>query len=181
MPIELYETMFVLDAGKMATEADATKAAVHGLIEKHGGEILVSRPWNENQKLAYPIKKQKKGYFHIIYYKFESTKQQALESDIRLSSTEYMLRHLTSHIDPRYAEVMLQIAKDEQGSAFALRGMHDEPSPTDLTPATINDPAAAAAPGADIGPVPNLNGGPAGGGPRGARGPRRAEAADKPE
>jgi small subunit ribosomal protein S6 len=176
MPIELYETMYVLDAGKMSSEADAVKAALHTAIEKQGGEIVVSRPWNENQKLAYPIKKQKKGYFHIVYYKMESTKQAAMEADLRLSATEYLLRHLTSHVDPRYADVMLQIAREEQGSAFALRGMKDEPSPTDITPSVINDPGAAGGMPDMGGPVPNLNGGPA----PAPRRPRR-EAAEKPE
>jgi small subunit ribosomal protein S6 len=176
MPIELYETMYVLDAGKMSTEGDAIKTAIHGAIEKQGGEIVVSRPWNENQKLAYPIKKQKKGYFHIVYYKMESTKQAAMESDLRLTATDYLLRHLTSNVDHRYAEVMLQIAREEQGSAFALRGMKDEPSPTDITPAVINDPGAGAGMPDMGGPVPNLNGGPA----AAPRRPRR-DAAEKPE
>jgi small subunit ribosomal protein S6 len=181
MPVELYETMFVLDAGKVSTDGDSIKTSLHTAIEKQGGEVVVSRPWNENQKLAYPIKKQKKGYFHIIYYKMESTKQAAFESDMRLSMTDFLLRHLTAHIDHRYAEVMLHIAKDEQGSSFALRTMHDEPSPTEMTPATINDPSAGGMM-ADIGPVPNLNNGgpPPTGGPGGRR-PRRAEAAEKPE
>lgn len=178
MPVQLYETMFVLDSNRMATDGDSIKTSIHVAIEKQGGEVLVSRPWNENQKLAYPIRKQKKGYFHIIYYNMESTKQAAFESDIRLSMTDFMLRHLTANIDPRYAEVMLHIARDEQGSAFALRSMHDEPSPTELTPATINDPAAAvAAANLDDG-VPNLN---AGGPGQAARRPRRAEGAEKPE
>ena len=183
MPIELYETMFVLDSGKMATDGDSIKASLTHALEKHGGQVLISRPWNENQKLSYPIKKQKKGYFQIIYYKMESTKQAEFEADIRLTMTDFMLRHLTSHIDPRYAEVMLHIAKDEQGNSFALRGLHDEPSPTDITPANINDPGAAGGGLADIGPIPNLNNGapaPTGGGGGGRR-PRRSEASEKPE
>ena len=176
MPVELYETMFVIDSGKMATDGEMIKESLHATLAKHGGEVLVSRPWNENQKLAYPMRKQKKAFFHIIYYKMESTHQQALEADMRLNMTDFLLRHLTSNVDYRYAEVMLHIAKDEQGASFALRGFHDEPSPTDLTPSTINDPGAAAAM-ADFGPVPDLgNGAPA---PR--RGRRDMADADKPE
>lgn len=180
MPVELYETMFVIDSGKMATDGDMIKGSLHTTLEKHGGEVLVSRPWNENQKLAYPMRKQKKAYFHIIYYKMESTHQQALEADVRLNMTDFLLRHLTSNIDPRYAEVMMHIAKDEQGASFALRGYQDEPSPTDITPANINDPnAPPVGMGADFGPVPDLgNGAP----PPPRRG-RRSEMADadKPE
>lgn len=176
MPVELYETMFVIDSGKMATDGDMIKESLHTTLNKHGGEVLVSRPWNENQKLAYPMRKQKKAFFHIIYYKMESTHQQALEADMRLNMTDFLLRHLTSNVDYRYAEVMLHIAKDEQGASFALRGYHDEPSPTDLTPATINDPTGAAM--AEFGPVPDLGNGP----PPPRRGGRRDMAdADKPE
>lgn len=183
MPVHLYETMFVLDAGKMSSDGDMLRGALHAALEKHGGQILVSRPWNENQKLSYPINKQKKGYFHIVYYNMESTHQAALESDMRLGMTDFLLRHLTSHVDPRYAEVMLDIARNDQNPTFALRGMHEEPSPTDLTPASINDPGApGAAGGPDGSPVPNLNAGAPVGGP-GPRGPRarRQEASEKPE
>lgn len=179
MPVELYETMFVLDSGKMATDGDMIKGSLHTTLEKHGGEVLVSRPWNENQKLAYPMRKQKKAYFHIIYYRIESTHQKALEADMRLNMTDFLLRHLTSNVDYRYAEVMMHIAKDEQGASFALRGYQDEPSPTDITPANINDPNAPPIGGTDFGPVPDLNNG----APPPPRRGRRAETADadKPE
>lgn len=180
MPVELYETMFVIDSGKMATDGEMIKESLHTTLAKHGGEVVVSRPWNENQKLAYPMRKQKKAYFHIIYYRMESTHQQALEADMRLNMTDFMLRHLTSHVDHRYEDVMLHIARDEQGASFALRGYHDEPSPTDITPANINDPGAPTGGLADYGPVPDLgNGAPA---PSPRRG-RRSEMADadKPE
>lgn len=180
MPVELYETMFVIDSGKMATDGEMIKESLHTTLSKHGGEVLVSRAWNENQKLAYPMRKQKKAFFHIIYYKMESTSQQSLEADMRLNMTDFLLRHLTSNVDHRYADVMMHIAKDEQGASFALRGYHDEPSPTDITPANINDPGAPGGGLADFGPVPDLGNGPPAGGPR--RG-RRGEMADsdKPE
>jgi small subunit ribosomal protein S6 len=177
MPVELYESMFVIDTNKMATDADSIKESLRVLIAKHGGEILVNKAWNESQKLAYPIRKQRKAYYHIMYYKMESTKQIDVEKEIRLTMTDFMLRHLTSNVDPRYAEVMLHIAKEEQGQ-FALRGYHDEPSPTDITPANINDPGAGNVTGGmDMGrPVPNLAPAPAP-----ARRPRRSDAAEKPE
>ncbi len=183
MPVELYESMFVIDTNKMATDADSIKESLRVLIAKHGGEILVNKAWNESQKLAYPIRKQRKAYYHIMYYKMESTKQVDVEKEIRLTMTDFMLRHLTSNVDFRYAEVMLMIAKEEQGQ-FALRGYHDEPSPTDITPANINDPGAGnVTGGVDMyRPVPNLNAAaPAATAPAPARKPRKTEGAEKPE
>jgi len=173
MPIELYETMFAIDSNRMATDADSIKESLRMLLVKHGGEILVNKTWSESQKLAYPINKQRKGYYHIFYYKLESTKQKAIEDEIRLTMSDFMLRHMTSNIDYRYAEVMLHIAREESNQ-FALRGYHDEPSPTDMTPATINDPSAANyVPPDENRPVPTLAAPP--------RRPRRDAAIEKPE
>lgn len=132
MPVRLYETLFLLDSNKVASEPDASKAAVHGVLEKHGCEILVSRPWDDNRKLIYPIKKHKKGYYHIIYYRTESTNQDGIEADYRI--VDIVLRHLTSAIDPKWEDTMLDVARNDQSEAFAYRGMQDDTAPTDITP-----------------------------------------------
>lgn len=172
MPVQTYETLFLLDAPKVTADADAVKTTVHHLIERHGGQITVSRPWDYNHKLAYPIKKQKKGAFHIVYYTMESTHQAALERDFALA--EVVLRQLTLKIDPKWLDLIMGVARDETGTGFALRGMQDE--------ATVQtDPAAIG------GTEPGFPGGPVGGdghGGEGHGGPRRGrrpEMADKPE
>ena len=126
MPVELYETLFILDSTKLSAEPDAVKAQLHATLERYGAEILVSRPWDD-RKLTYPIKKQKKGAYHAIYYKVESTKQREIERDYSIN--ESVLRLLTSHIDPKWADAMMDVAKNDTAAAFALRGMHDEVAP----------------------------------------------------
>ena len=162
--IQLYETMIALDATKMSTEADATKTQIHATFERYGAEILVARPWDENGKLAYPINKQKKAYFYIVYYKMLSTNQAELERDFRIN--ESVVRQLTSHIDPKWADTMMDIARNETGSRFAIKGMVDDSAPTGEG-IISNDPMARG----ELQPD---------GSPRGPRGPRR-EFADKPE
>ena len=85
MPIATYETLFLLDSTKVSSDAEAVKAQLHHILERHAGHIEVSRPWDYNHKLAYPIEKQKKGSFHIVYYTLESTKQRVLENDFKLA------------------------------------------------------------------------------------------------
>ena len=164
MTVRLYETLFLLDSTKVAADADGSRNQVHALLEKHGGEIVVSRPWDENRKLAYPIKKQKKGYYYAIYYKAETSKLTAMERDFAIH--DVILRQLTSLIEPKWEEAIMEVARNDHSPAFALRSMQDEAAPTDITP---NLPGAAPA-----------EGGPAGDRPRGPRGPRR-EFAEKPE
>lgn len=176
MPVATYETMFLLDPNKVSTDAEGTKHQIHHILERHGATIVVSRPWDYNHKLSYPIGKQKKGAFHIIYYSMESTKQGELERDFALQEG-LVLRSLTLKLDPKWQEAILQVAREETSNGFALRGMQDE--------ATVQtDPAAIGGEGmpmdvASGGPPPRDGSPP----PREGGPPRRGrrEMADKPE
>ena len=171
MAIQTYETLFLLDPTKVSADAEGVKTQLHHIIERHGGHVTISRPWDYNHKLTYPIGKQKKGSFHIIYYTFESTKQAELERDFGLQEG-LIIRQLTSKLDPKWKEEILKVAREDTGNGFALRGMMDEQ-------AVQTDPSAIGGepgmPGED-GPPPPREGGGGGGGPR-----RRREMADKPE
>jgi small subunit ribosomal protein S6 len=127
MPIVTYETMFLLDSNKVTSDADGTKNQIHHLLERHGGQVIISRPWDYNHKLSYPIGKQKKGAFHIIYYTMESTQQAALERDFALAEG-LILRQLTLKIDPKWQDAILGVARDEAGNGFAVKGMQEEAS-----------------------------------------------------
>ena len=131
MPIQLYETMFLFDSAKLAADADTIRAQTVHSFEKHGAEILVSRPWDD-RKLSYPIQKQKKGSYHIVYYRMESRKQDEVEQDLRLN--ENLLRHLTLIIDPKWAEAAMDVARNDHGAAIAIRGMQEEVAPGDISP-----------------------------------------------
>jgi len=131
MPVQLYESMYLLDSGKLAGDPDGIRAQLVQGLEKHGAEVLVSRPW-EDRKLAYPIQKQKKGSYHIVYYRVESTKQAEIELDLRLN--ENLMRHLTLAIDPKWEDVVLDVARNDTAAAFAVRGMQEEVTPGDVSP-----------------------------------------------
>jgi small subunit ribosomal protein S6 len=173
MPVVTYETMLLLDPTKVSADAEGVKNQIHTLLERHGGTILISRPWDYNHKLAYPIGKQKKGSFHIVYYSLESTKQKELERDLALQEG-LVLRQLTLRVDPKWQDIILGVAREETGNGFAVRGMKDEAA-VSTDPAAIGGVAEGMPPGMDDAPPPRDR---EGGGPR--RG-RRAETADKPE
>ena len=116
MPVATYETMFLLDPNKVSADAEGTKQQIHHILERHGATIVVSRPWDYNHKLSYPIGKQKKGAFHIIYYTMESTKQAELERDFALQEG-LILRQLTLKLDPKWQEAILQVAREDTRTA----------------------------------------------------------------
>ena len=136
MTTRLYECLFLLDPAKATADPEAAQQNLHHLLERHGAEIVISRPWDENRKLAYPIRRQnqthKKGYFYIIYYRMLPKNQIPLEADLRIN--ELVIRHLTSVIDPKWEDTMLDVARNDPGASFAIRGMQEEPVGSDVTP-----------------------------------------------
>ncbi len=83
-----YEAMFLFPPGATA-EIEATLAMARGIIERHGGEIIVLKKWDE-RKLAYEIGKQKRGLYVIAYYRGPGSSVSAIEHDVNLS--EHILR-----------------------------------------------------------------------------------------
>jgi small subunit ribosomal protein S6 len=125
MPVNTYETMLLLDPNKVSNDNDAVLKQLHALWERHGATILVSRAWDYNHKLAYPIRKFKKGAYHVIYYQQDSQKQRELDRDLKLQEG-LVLRHLTIRLHPKWVDAMLAVAREDHSTAFALRGMREE-------------------------------------------------------
>jgi small subunit ribosomal protein S6 len=173
MPIITYETMFLLDSNKVSSDAEGAKQQIHHLLERHGAQVIISRPWDYNHKLSYPISKQKKGAFHIIYYTMESTHQAALERDFALAEG-LILRLLTLKIDPKWQDAILGVARDEAGNGFAVKGMQEEAAVAGV-PGVGGDMMGMGFDGDHMGGPSHRDR--EGGGRR----PRRSESADKPD
>ncbi len=131
MATNVYETMFILDSNRYARDPGGVSGQIPELIEKLGGEVLVSRLWNE-QKLAYPIDGHRKGTYWLAYFKLESTK--LVEMNRALQINETVLRNLTIKVEPRLVDALVSHAKGAKSM--------------------IRPPEAAAAPTTAAKPVP---------------------------
>jgi small subunit ribosomal protein S6 len=100
--------MFILDSNRYAREAAAVSQQLNGLIEKLGGQLLVSRLWDE-RRLAYPIKSHRKGTYWLTYFKLDSQKLTALTRECQL--TDSILREIFVRIDPRLVDALVEHAK----------------------------------------------------------------------
>lgn len=133
--IQTYEGMFIFDPNRYSREPDAVSKQVTALITKLGGEVLVSRLWEE-RRLAYPINGMRKGVYWITYFKLESRKLNELYEAARIN--ESIMRTLALRIDPRIADTLVAHALGH-GKPKA------EPAPA-AAPAATEAPAAEAAP-----------------------------------
>lgn len=110
MAHNVYEGMFILDSNHYARDPGGTSGRVTAMIEKHGGELLASRLWNE-QKLAYPINGHRKGTYWLTYFRLESGRLADLNAAVRLEDS--VLRSLVLKIEPRLVEAMVAHATGE--------------------------------------------------------------------
>ncbi len=107
----VYECMFILDSNRYAKDPGGVSGQIPDMVKKLGGEVLASRLWNE-QKLAYPIKGQRKGTYWLTYFRMESERVTEFSRACQLNDN--ILRNLTLKIDPRLVETLVAHAKGER-------------------------------------------------------------------
>ncbi|MGY8770189.1 MAG: 30S ribosomal protein S6 [Pirellulales bacterium] len=103
--------MLILDSNKYARDPNGISTQVDQLIEKLGGEVLVSRLWSE-QKLAYPINGHRKGTYWLTYFKIDSLK--LTELNYACNINEDLLRFLFIKHDPRIVDMLVSHAGGEE-------------------------------------------------------------------
>jgi small subunit ribosomal protein S6 len=104
----VYEAMFILDSNRFARERSALPGEVEAMIKAGGGEVLVSRLWEE-RRLAYPIGAHRKGTYWLIYFRGPSSVVEPLNRQCEIH--DGVIRHLVLKIHPHLVDVMLEHAK----------------------------------------------------------------------
>ena len=84
---------------------------IPNLVAKFGGEVLVSRLWQE-QKMAYPIDGHKKGAYWLTYFRLDPSKLAEFNREVRINDT--ILRCLTLKVEPRLVDALVEHAKGGQ-------------------------------------------------------------------
>ncbi len=87
----IYEGMFVLDSGRAAKDWEGAKALVDGVLERYGAKPILRDRWDE-RKLAYAIKRQKRGTYYLAYFEAPGDAVTQIRRDLVL--TEGVLRFL---------------------------------------------------------------------------------------
>ena len=104
MAENVYEGMFILDSNRYARDPSGVPKQIGKLVEDVGGELIVSRLWEE-RRLAYPIKGHAKGVYWLTYFRMEGAKLQTLSRQSEIN--EIILRHLFLSIDPKIVDAII--------------------------------------------------------------------------
>ncbi|MCL2005381.1 MAG: 30S ribosomal protein S6 [Planctomycetaceae bacterium] len=108
MATNVYEGLFIFDSDLYARGADEVSSQVANIVEQLGGEILLSRLWDE-RKLAYPIKGHSRGTYWLAYFKIDPTAVKDLTRQFQLSGS--ILRFLILLVDPRLVDTLVEHAR----------------------------------------------------------------------
>lgn len=87
----IYEGLFLVDPGFANKDPEAAVELCKGVLEKHGATVIRAELWAE-QKLAYEVRKNKRGAYILTAFRSDTLKLAEIELECRL--TERILRYL---------------------------------------------------------------------------------------
>lgn len=112
----LYEGMFLLDNDLVRKDWGAAKAVVTGTLEKHGGEVVSSRRWDE-RRLAYPIRHKRRGTYLLAYFRAPNEELPNVNRDLELN--EGVLRYLLLSVDD-VPSAEIELSRAEEADDFRV-------------------------------------------------------------
>jgi len=108
MAEKVYEGLFIFDSDLYARGADEVSSQVASIVEQFGGEVLLSRLWDE-RKLEYPIKGHRRGTYWLAYFRIDPTAVKDLNRQFQLSGS--ILRFLIVGVEPRLVDTLVEHAR----------------------------------------------------------------------
>ncbi|HET8761576.1 MAG TPA: 30S ribosomal protein S6 [Nitrospiria bacterium] len=94
----VYETIFIVKTSLTDEELSGLVGKMRGVIEKHGGEILKSENWGK-KKLAYEVRKEKKGAY--VFFRFRGAGSVISELERQYRVEDAIIKFLTVKCDPK--------------------------------------------------------------------------------
>ncbi len=134
-----YETLFVVKPTLTDEETKAQIEKTLAIITDHDGEIVTTDDMGM-RKLAYPVEKNERGYYTVVYFKAPGTLIAELERQMRYN--EDILKFMTI----KYTKKKEIAQFDKQ--VEAARKKAAAPA-KEVEPKTDTEPAAEAAPAAE--------------------------------
>ncbi len=87
-----FETLLLLSPELTSEERENTLAVVTGVIEREGGSILTADHWGMRD-LAYPVRKQMRGYY--VRYEYNAPPQLIAEMERIIRITDGIYKFIT--------------------------------------------------------------------------------------
>ncbi len=103
--MNIYENIVILNASLGDEEIETASGKIKDLITNSGGEILKTDVWGR-RKLAYEIKKQKKGFYLLLVFKSPSAAIKKLEDYYKVFDP--VVKYMVIKLEKKQAEAALK-------------------------------------------------------------------------
>ena len=110
MAQNVYEALVIFDSNRFARDRTVLPKEFEEMITSGGGEVLISRLWEE-RKLAYPIRGQRKGTYWLVYFRSDPSHIQQINRQCEIN--DGILRQLVLKIHPHLVDAILAHARGE--------------------------------------------------------------------
>ena len=121
-----YETLFVVKPTLTEEEIASQIAKVKDVLTKEGAELLGANDMGM-RKLAYPVQKNDRGYYTVLFYKAEGTVINELERNLKISedvikflSVKYSNTKEMAQFDKLVAAANKNVATEAKAEAPAV-------------------------------------------------------------
>ncbi|VAX32442.1 SSU ribosomal protein S6p [hydrothermal vent metagenome] len=111
-----YESITILKPTLSDEEIAEAIEKIKGIIEEAGGEIVSSDNWGK-KRLAYEVKKERRGIYIVQHFKAKASTIIVLERHYRFS--ESIIKYMTVKIE---TETLGQSQPPKEDKAFSYRG-----------------------------------------------------------
>jgi small subunit ribosomal protein S6 len=138
-----YENLVIVKPTFTAEEIQASVKAIEEVITSNGGEIAATNAMGM-RKLAYPIEKNERGYYHVIYYSIAPAAIAEIERRFRIN--EDLLRFVTIKYDTNREIAAFNGLVEKAKKAAEAPAPAKEETPVEEAPKAEEEPAATEAP-----------------------------------
>jgi small subunit ribosomal protein S6 len=107
-----YESIFILHPDLSSEQSDKITETMTGVVEKQGGKMHIADDWGV-KRLAYEVKKQKKGHYVLIQFTGEPQVVQELERNYRVN--DGVIKYMTLRIDKKQLQPVPSEIEESQG------------------------------------------------------------------
>ena len=138
-----YENLVIVKPTLTEEEIQAKLAEIAEIITSNGGEII-ARDDMGMRKLAYPIDKNARGYYHVFYYTIDPAAIMEIERRFRIN--EELLRFVTMKFDTKRevkAWTDMVEATNKRAKAKATPAKTEEAPVATEAPATTEEVVAS--------------------------------------
>lgn len=118
-----YESMVLLSPNLTEETVEESVQNFERQVTAGGGEVLKIDRWGK-KRLAYPIARQRHGYYYIVTYNADTSVVQEIERGLRLNEDTF--RYMTVRMDPALLRKLEKNAKQQAAQQQEGRRGDDE-------------------------------------------------------